>query len=289
MKDVTERHEAEEHRRMFEVRMQHTQKLESLGVLAGGIAHDFNNLLMGIMGHADLALLDIPPDSKARESIQEILHISRRAADLSRQMLAYSGKGRFVIESIDMRDIVREMAGMIDVSISKKANLSITYPETLLLIEADASQIRQIVMNLIINASEAIGDANGKITVSMGSVECTRADFSSIMLNDELMEGVYVSLMVADTGQGMDEETRARIFDPFFTTKFTGRGLGLAAALGIVRGHKGSISVESSPGKGSTFTVLLPDSERRRKKRKRPVQDNHDWQGNGTVLLVDDE
>ncbi|MFA6147716.1 MAG: PAS domain S-box protein [bacterium] len=281
-RDITERQRAEE-------QVRHAQKLESLGVLAGGIAHDFNNLLMAIMGYTDLALSELPPVSPVRGHLEEVEKASHRAADLCRQMLAYSGKGRFVIESLDLGEVVKEMADMLAMSISKKAILEYRISPDLPRVEADASQIRQVVMNLIINASEAIGDNPGVISVTVGTMDCDCAYLRETGGGDELPEGRYVFLEVADTGSGMGRETQKKIFDPFFTTKFTGRGLGLAAVLGIVRGHRGAIKVYSEAGKGSTFKVLLPAAG----KAAMPVVDlqspEERWKGTGTVLLVDDD
>ena len=281
-RDITEHKHAED-------RLLHAQKLESLGVLAGGIAHDFNNLLMAIMGHTDLALAELSPVSPVREHLEEVEKASRRAADLCRQMLAYSGKGRFVIESLDLGEVVKEMADMLALSISKKANLQYRFSPDLPRIEADASQIRQVVMNLIINASEAIGDDPGIISLATGAMECDRAYLRGLGEGDKLPEGRYVFLEVTDTGSGMDKEMRKKIFDPFFTTKFTGRGLGLAAVLGIVRGHRGTIKVYSEVGKGSTFKVLLPATGKAAMPVTGPKVPNEGWKGTGTVLLADDE
>ena len=281
-RDITERKRAEE-------RMRHAQKLESLGVLAGGIAHDFNNLLMAIVGHTDLALGKLPPVSPIREHLEEVERASQRAADLCRQMLAYSGKGRFVIEPLDLGEVVKEMSDMLSMSISKKAILRYRLSRELPRIEADASQIRQVVMNLIINASEAIGDNPGDITLATGTVDCDRVYLREIGGGEDLPEGRYVFLEVTDTGTGMDKETQKKIFDPFFTTKFTGRGLGLAAVLGIVRGHRGAIKVYSEMGKGSTFKVLLPAVENAVMPVAGPVLPKEGWKGTGTVLLADDE
>lgn len=256
--DITARKRAEEERARLEAQMREVQKLESLGVLAGGIAHDFNNLLMAILGNADLALLSLSPASPARPNVEEIVRASQRAADLCRQMLAYSGKGRFVVGRYDLTEIVREMTQILKVSVSKKAALRYSFAADLPAVEVDATQMRQVIMNLITNASEALGDASGIISVSTGVMDCDRAYLAESHLDDKLPEGRYVYLEVADTGCGMNEETRRRLFDPFFTTKFTGRGLGLAAVLGIVRGHQGAIKVHSEPGKGTTFTILLP-------------------------------
>jgi PAS domain S-box-containing protein len=287
--DITDRTRAAEERKQLEEQMQHVQKLESLGVLAGGIAHDFNNLLMAILGNADLALLALPPDSPARQHLQEIERASRRAADLCRQMLAYSGKGRFVVERHDLSELVREMTHMLEVSVSKRATVEYRFASDLPAVEADATQLRQIVMNLMTNASEALGDQRGTIAVTTGTRRFHRAFLRESLLGADLAEGDYVYLEVADTGCGMDAATRERIFDPFFTTKFAGRGLGLAAVLGIVRGHGGAIRVQSAPAQGSTFTVLLPAVPGVVRAETRRAGADADWQGAGTVLLVDDE
>ncbi|MBI5905390.1 MAG: PAS domain S-box protein [Deltaproteobacteria bacterium] len=287
-RDITERKRAEAERNRLEEQVRHSQKLESLGVLAGGIAHDFNNLLMAIMGHTDLALSALPPAAPVRMHLDEVERASRRAADLCRQMLAYSGKGRFVIESLDMNDIVREMADMLGTSISKKAILRYRFAPDIPRVDADASQIQQVVMNLIINASEAIGDNSGEISLTTGVADCDHVYLREIG-GEELPEGRYVFLEVADTGSGMDRETQKKIFDPFFTTKFTGRGLGLAAVLGIVRGHGGAIKVYSEVGKGSTFKILLPAAAKATAPVVGTMAPDKDWKGTGTVLLVDDE
>ncbi len=287
--DITARKQAEEEHRTLEAQIQHAQKLESLGVLAGGIAHDFNNLLVAILGNADLALGELSPASPARDSLAEIETAARRAADLCRQMLAYSGRGQFLIAPVDLNDIVSEMTHLLEVSISKKVAVKYALAPDLPTIEADATQIRQIIMNLITNASEAIGDESGGITVSTGVMDCDRAYLSSTYLDEELSEGSYVYLEVADTGCGMDAQTQQSMFDPFFTTKFTGRGLGLAAAIGIVRGHHGAIKVYSEPGRGTTFKVLFPPSHTRAASQEPQQQEAEPWRGTGTVLLVDDE
>ena len=286
--DVTERKRAEEERRELENMMQQTQKLESLGVLAGGIAHDFNNLLMAILGNADLALAELPAESPVRNTIEDIVLGSRRAAELCRQMLAYSGKGRFLIEPLDLSRVVREMAHMLEVAVSKKAVLRYNFAENLPALEADATQIRQVVMNLIINASEAIGDRSGVIAVSTGAMECEAPFLRQTLFGESLAPGLYVYVEVADTGVGMDEATLARIFDPFFTTKFAGRGLGLAAVIGIVRSHHGTIRVQSAPDEGTTFRILFPASEKTAGDTA-PQPEAQEWRANGTILVVDDE
>jgi len=289
--DITQRKQVEEDRRKLDAQVQHAQKLESLGVLAGGIAHDFNNLLLAILGNADLALMDISPVSPVRDNVQEIRKASQRAADLARQMLAYSGKGRFIIQPLDISEVVREMTHMLDVSISKKAVLKYNFSKDLPTVEADATQMRQVIMNLITNASEAIGDRSGIISITTGAMDVDRRYLEKTYFDEDLPNGLYVTLEVADTGCGMDAETKAKIFDPFFTTKFTGRGLGMAAVLGIIRGHKGAVKVYSEVGKGTSLKILLPAATATQAQPALPEQFPalNDWKGEGTVLLVDDE
>ncbi len=257
LRDLTERRMAEEERLALERKILETQKLESLGVLAGGIAHDFNNLLVAIMGNAGLAMNEADDNSPMAPYLREIETAAQRAADLARQMLAYSGKGRLVVEPVNLSAIVREMVSLLSVSIPKNTNLEFAIDEAIPAFEGDPTQIRQVVMNLVINAAEAIGSAPGSIVVETGFTEVGEDELERFR-GDPGGPGPYVFLRVSDTGAGMDAETVARVFDPFFTTKFTGRGLGLAAVLGIVRGHRGGINVESAPGEGTTFTLLLP-------------------------------
>jgi PAS domain S-box-containing protein len=288
-RDISDRKRNEEERLNLEKQLLHAQKLESLGVLAGGIAHDFNNLLTSIVGNTDLALLRLNPESRVRDNLQRVEEAATRAADLAKQMLAYSGKGKFVIEPIDLNRIVEEMAKMLEVSISKKCVLRFNFAESLPTVDADATQLRQVIMNLVINASEAIGNKSGVIAISSGRMQCDRRYLSSAWLNEQIPEGLYVWLEIADTGCGMDKETVSKIFDPFFTTKFTGRGLGMAAVLGIVRGHKGAIKVYSEPGRGTTFKILLPAGGRPKELGNEIADEHLEWKGSGTVLLVDDE
>jgi signal transduction histidine kinase/CheY-like chemotaxis protein/HAMP domain-containing protein len=288
-RDISERREAEEQRARLEAHMQEVQKLESLGVLAGGIAHDFNNLLMAIVGNADLAKLALSPASPAHPNLEEITRVSLRAADLCCQMLAYSGKGRFVIDRYDLSKIVREMMQMLEVSVSKKASLRYSFAADLPAVEVDVTQLRQIIMNLITNASEALGEEVGVISFSTGIMECDCDYLAECYLGENLAAGLYVFLEVADSGSGMDEETRRRIFDPFFTTKFTGRGLGLAVVLGIVRGHRGAIKVSSEPGRGTIFRILLPAVEWRPEDRSPSPVPSAPLHRSGTILLVDDD
>ncbi len=290
VRDITEMKRVREEREKLDVQIRQTQKLESLGVLAGGIAHDFNNLLTGILGYASLALMTLSPVSPARANIQQVETAARRAADLTKQLLAYSGKGKFVIEAIRLSELVEEMTHLLEVSVAKKCAIRHHFAAGTPRIEADVTQMRQVVMNLVINASEAIGDRNGVIAISTGCMHCDRAYLSETYLDEELPPGRYVFIEVSDTGCGMTPETQARLFDPFFTTKFAGRGLGLAALLGIVRGHRGAVKVYSEMDKGSAFKVLFPAFE----EPLAPTDDdlppeNVEWRGVGLILVVDDE
>jgi PAS domain S-box-containing protein len=287
-RDITRLKQAEQEQRNLEKQMLHAQKLESLGVLAGGIAHDFNNILMAIIGNADLAKMRINRDSPAYENLAQIDSAAYRAADLAKQMLAYSGKGRFLVENINLNRLLEEMLHMLKVSISKKAELRLDFDSKLPLIEADATQIRQVVMNLVINASEALGENPGEISISTGSIYCESSYLKAFWMDEDLPGGLYVCLEVTDNGCGMDKETISRIFEPFFTTKFTGRGLGMAAVLGIVRGHRGAIRIYSEPGKGTSFKLLLPASAGTTEPRQSEKTET-EWRGSGKVLLVDDE
>ncbi len=293
-RDITERRQAELERERLEAQIRHSQKLESLGVLAGGIAHDFNNLLVGILGNAGLALTRLHEGSAEREYVKRIESTAQRAAELTNQMLAYTGRGPFVVRPINLSMMAKDMGHLLTASISKKVLLKYECPSELPTIEGDTAQLHQILMNLIVNASDAIGDEPGVITVRTGTLRATRAYWSKTYLADDLPEGPYVVLEVADTGCGMDRETVARIFDPFFSTKFTGRGLGLAAVLGIVRMHRGAINVYSELGHGTTFKVLFPvRTPIAAGSPDTPVADDEapldGWRGHGTVLLADDE
>jgi signal transduction histidine kinase/CheY-like chemotaxis protein len=287
--EITERKAAEEQRLEIERKLLETQKLESLGLLAGGIAHDFNNLLTTVLGNVGLALMDLPPGVAARENIEQIERVAQRAADLTRQMLAYAGKGRFVIQRLDLSAIVKEMADLLQISIPKNVLLRYNFAPRLPAVEADATQIRQVVMNLVVNAADAIGTQQGVITITSGATQADRPYLSETYLAPDLPVGEYAYIEVADTGCGMDAAMRERIFEPFFTTKFTGRGLGLAAVLGIVRGHRGALKVYSEPGRGSTFKLLLPAADAAAEPLAAPAAATTDWRGAGIVLVVDDD
>jgi len=287
--DITDQERAKEERRKLEDKILQAQKLESLGVMAGGIAHDFNNLLMVILGYANLASMELGVTPSGREHIKKIETAAKDAADLCNQMLAYSGKGRFLVTTLDLNDIVHEMPHLLKVSIGKNAVMKFNLSDDLPSIEADASQMRQVIMNLIVNASEAIGDDSGVITAGTRAVELESKDINALYLGRKLSPGLYVRVEVTDTGCGMDEETRSRIFDPFFTTKFTGRGLGLAAVSGIVRSHKGGIMLSSKPGEGATFKVFFPVTEKPVGRDAKAPQPPAELRGSGTILVVDDQ
>jgi PAS domain S-box-containing protein len=261
--DIGEHKRAEKARLEMERRLLHAQKLESLGVLAGGIAHDFNNLLMAILGNLDLALMDLSPASPARSSIEQSAIAARRAADLTRQMLAYSGKASFDVRRINLSELVEENAHLFRTCISKIVVLNVRLDRGLPLVNVDSGQIQQVIMNLITNASEAIGDRPGAISLSTGVQTCEAAALSRSRVGELPQPGRFVWLEVADTGCGMDHETQLRLFDPFFSTKLMGRGLGMSAILGIVRAHQGAIFVDSTVGQGTTIQVLFPAGETR--------------------------
>ena len=255
--DLTERRQAESERAAIEREIQDAQRLEALGVLAGGVAHDFNNLLAGILGHAELAIAALPGGHAARDHLATVLSGIAQAGALTRQLLAYSGKGRFLLRSLDLNDLIAQITELLRLTLPKKVQLELSLIEDLPLVTGDDGQLRQVLMNLIINAGEAIGDKPGTVTVTT-AVHELQMDAVSGGVYSPSAPGRFVELIVSDTGCGMDEATRAKLFDPFFTTKFAGRGLGLSAVLGIIRGHGGGIRVESQTGVGTRFIVLLP-------------------------------
>ncbi len=294
--DITDRKRAETEQLALERQMQHAQKLESLGVLAGGIAHDFNNILMAVLGYADLAIRDISETHPARSYLIEIEKGAQRAADLTRQMLAYSGKGSFIIEKMDVSALMEDMSNLLRTAISRTITLNLHLDRSLPPIEADVTQIQQVVMNLITNAADAISDGIGVVTLSTGKAECTEEYLTQSLIipasPGETPPGVYVYFEVSDNGCGMDKDTKAKIFEPFFTTKFTGRGLGMAAVLGIIRGHKGAILLDTAPGQGATFRILFPALEGKhmdaaQKNSKSSETENLTEQG--VILVIDDE
>ena len=282
----TERKRSESEKHILEQQFQQAQKLESLGVLAGGIAHDFNNILTVII--CNCSLLRKRPQ-RAEELVQEIEIAAQRAADLCRQMLIYAGKAQPVPTKFNMAALVEEMIRMLKATISQNVVIKLLPSTDIPSIKADASQIRQIVMNLIINAAEAIGTAQGEICVSLEKVAITEEQPNNDHLDNVITPGWYVCLKVTDNGCGMDEETGRRIFEPFYTTKFTGRGLGMSAVLGIIKAHNGALQLLSQPGQGTTFKVYLPSQSRESTEEESfKLTDSAPWQGSGTVLLAED-
>ncbi len=287
--DITEHRLAVEEKAAFDRKIQETQRLESLGVLAGGIAHDFNNLLTGVLGYASLSKMSLSATDKVQTFLTEIENTAVRAADLCKQMLAYSGKGRFVVQLLDVSALVHETTQLLHLSIAKNVVLRLNLSKDLPPIKADPTQLRQVVMNLVINASEALGDKSGTISLTTGIVRVDAEYLDSTVLSERLPEADYIFIEVADNGSGMSAETKARIFEPFFTTKFTGRGLGLSAVLGIVRGHHGAMKVYSEQGKGTMFKLLFPIAEGHAVPLSAVADGESAFRGSGFILVVDDE
>jgi len=285
-RDVSDRVAADRHRGLLETQLVEAQKLESLGVLAGGIAHDFNNLLTGILANVSLMRLSLPETSELREHTDQIESVTLRAADLCRQLLAYSGRGRFVVAPLDASDLVRDTAQLLKLSMGKSAVLRLNLAAGLPPVAADATQIRQALMNLVLNAAESLGNRVGHVTVTTGLERADSEALRSTFLAPELPGGEYVFLEVVDDGCGIGAELQSKIFDPFFSTKFTGRGLGLSAVLGIVRGHRGALKLSSELGRGTTLRLLFPAVTAR--VEPSPVS-RSPLPSRGTVLVVDDE
>jgi PAS domain S-box-containing protein len=281
--DVTDRQRSEDARRAVERQLLHEQRLESLGVMAGGVAHDFNNLLTSILGNAGLARLQSGA-GPAAEYIRKLESAASTAAGLCQQMLAYSGRGQFVVRRLQLTELVREMGPVLRTLVPPGCNLDLALDDPAPPVRGDATQMRQVILNLLSNAADAVTDNGGCVTVSTSGLHASRELLASRPATGHLSPGLYAILEVSDTGVGMDEGTRGRVFDPFFSTKFIGRGLGLSAVQGIVRGHKGAVDVESIPGRGSTFRVLLPAAG--------SASDPALTQSRGagkTVLVIDDE
>ena len=275
-------------REINEQKMLQTQKLESLGVLAGGVAHDFNNLLTGILGNASLALDATADNLPIEELLQDIINAGQRAADLTRQLLAYSGKGQFLLQPLNVSEMVAQITKLVHASIPRTVSVHLDLADALPSVMADSAQMQQIIMNLVINAAESIdSERGGTVMVRTSAQMVDGPTVRKAIGADDLRPGRYVCLEVRDNGSGMNEEVLSKIFDPFFTTKFMGRGLGLAAVMGIIRGHQGALSVSSHVGKGSSFQVLLPAVPE--KPKSASTQTRMKLNGTGVILVVDDE
>jgi signal transduction histidine kinase/CheY-like chemotaxis protein len=282
VRDIRERVSAARQRVSLHAQLEQTKKLESLGILAGGIAHDFNALLTGILGNTALATADLPVSSPVRARLEEIEQATHRAAHLCAQMLAYSGRGRFIVQPLDLSGFVRRATRLLEAAVPQKCVVEYQLADGLPPAEADESQLRQVLMNLVTNAAEAIGQRTGFLVVHTGLCTADRDYLDHAILGGQRQEGEYVFLEVADTGCGMDDETRRCAFDPFFSTKLTGRGLGLAAVLGIVRGHGGAIHLDTQPDAGTRIRVLLPAvrAPAHKEGAERP------WSDEGTLLVA---
>ncbi len=289
--DVTDRVEAERRQRHLEAQMARAQRLESLGVLAGGIAHEFNNILTAVLGHAELVAAALPPGDEARFHVEEIAGAAERAAEICRQMMVYAGRSDDRTARVDLDRLVSETTRLIEVSIPKQAHLDVVGAGRPVTVMADPGQLRQVLINLITNASEALDGRAGSLRLTVGTRHCDQSWLDALDGADDLAAGRHAILEVSDTGRGMDAETLRHLFDPFFSTKALGRGLGLSTVHGIVRGHGGGIGVTSTPGRGSTFTVVLPLAEDAagHAAERTPAAAAAAAGLSGTVLLVDDE
>ena len=244
----------------LEDQLHQAAKMEALGVLAGGVAHDFNNMLVTVLGNAEIAMTTVPKDGETQKMLKDIVTASKSATELCNQMLAYAGRGAMTTQSLECNEVIKELGGLLQVAISKKASLEYELSDAPLIVEGDKSQLGQVFMNLITNASDALTSESGQVRISTGFSDYDTTELEAYQIGNAQTAGRYVWLKVSDTGCGMDTETQEKIFDPFFTTKFTGRGLGMAAVRGIVLRHKGHIQIVTEPGKGTTFTVLLPST-----------------------------
>ncbi len=283
-RDVTEQ-------RALEEQVREAQKRESLGVLAGGVAHEFNNLLVGILANSGFALSELPPGGEVRAAVEDVRSAAQRARELTQQLLAYSGRGRFTVGPVDLNRLVREMVALARPTLGEKARLAQALAPGLPEVEGDAGQLGQVVMSLLTNAADALSGPGGSVTLRTGVARLERPALAHFHGAEGFAEGDYVTLEVDDDGAGMDEPTRARIFEPFFTTKFAGRGLGLPAAIGILRSHQGAIRVKSEPGRGTRITVILPPRRAAAAERPAPAPDARTAAAAGrqVVLVADDE
>jgi len=289
IRDITEARRAEEEQRHLETRLREVQKLESLGILAGGIAHDFNNLLAVILGNETLATSEAQAGSRLAKQLDRIRSAAKHAEALTHQMLTYSGRASVSLQPLDLSELVEQMRDLLDASTSKKCRLEISLEPDGSVVEGDPTQLRQVIMNLVTNASESLQDRSGNVAIRTGVVSADAAYLARAFGGAELAEGEYVYLEVSDTGQGMEEEISKRIFEPYFSTKFAGRGLGLASVLGIVRGHRGAIELVTAPGRGTRFRVLLPPATRGAVPAPSQSRPRGAPADGGTILVVDDE
>jgi len=271
-----------------ETALRQAQHMESLAVLAGGIAHDFNNLLVPIMGYASMLLSNTNESTEVYQQLKQIESSSERAAELCRQMLAYAGQGSLEKQDTNLNQLIREMISLIKTALPKSVSVDIQAEADLSTVFIDRTQLRQVVMNLVINAGEAIGNKDGRIIITTSQIEADRDYLSAFLQAEELAPGPYLKIEIDDNGEGISEEVLPRIFEPFFTTKFTGRGLGLSAVAGIVRAHNGTLKVESEPGKGTCFTLLIPPSHSQQVAPPKPEK-TISFESSGTILIVDDE
>jgi signal transduction histidine kinase/CheY-like chemotaxis protein len=279
---------AEEKSRLAE-QMQAAQKFESLGTLAGGVAHDFNNILMSIMGYAELTLAELPTPGKLHDNISMIQTAAKRAAELTRQMLDFTGKNVFNLAPVNLSELVKEMISLLAVAVSKKISVSYELCDNAIVL-ADQAQMRQIALNLILNASESIGENEGKITIHIDITNRQNEFIRSAMMANLDSETEHFALFtVTDTGCGIAPEMLSKIFDPFFTTKFTGRGLGLSATMGIIKSHRGAIHVSSKTGEGSCFRIFLPISDSKTVWEENVIEETPQIALQGKLLLADDE
>ncbi|MBK8724661.1 MAG: hypothetical protein IPL96_01080 [Holophagaceae bacterium] len=258
LRDRTEARQASQEKAVLERQLFEAQKMESLGVMASGIAHDFNNLLMGILGNAGVVLDELGPDHPLALHVQAVQKGAHRASDLTRQLMAYTGRGQFHQDPLDLSMEVRETLQLLEATLPRNVALELDLVPELPAVDGDHVQIQQVLANLLINAAEAIADRPGWVRITTTPLHLAAEDLASLLPGQSLAPGVFVRLEVRDNGPGMDKATLARVFEPFFSTKFQGRGLGLSAILGIVKGHRGGVRAESEPGRGSCFSVYFP-------------------------------
>ncbi len=281
-------------RRKLEKQLRQAQQMESIGRLSAGVAHDFNNLLTAILGHVKLGKKSVTPNSPTIIHLNQIERASVQAAEFCKQLLAYSGEGRYSVEEVDLNPLLQETIDLLSVSISKKITLKANLSKHAIIVEGDQSQLRQVALNLLINAAEAIGDDAGQISIQTGTVASDQIDLSNaVVAPDVLADCEFALLEVTDSGCGISEEDQKKIFDPFFTTKFTGRGLGLSAVIGIIKANKGVMKISSSVGHGTTFALLFPKQETPQEPAPSPIIDKETfdthWRPSGAILIVEDE